>query len=177
MIEPKLSVTNIFILINIALFALCLFVPTLNYFLSLNIYFTQGLYYQPLSAMFMHGGILHLAFNMIVLYQFGNIIEQMFTRAKFIALYICGGILINLISVAVMLELYPHSNMLGASGVICMLVALYAYVSDENIKQAMLWIFLITFAPMLLGLNIAWWSHLIGAFLGFIVGFLLNKNS
>ena len=78
--QTQLSITNIFILINIALFALCLFVPVLNYFLSLNIYFTQGLYYQPLSAMFMHGGILHLAFNMIVLYQFGNIIEQMFTR-------------------------------------------------------------------------------------------------
>jgi len=175
--QTQLSITNIFILINIALFTLCLFVPVLNYFLSLNIYFTQGLYYQPLSAMFMHGGILHLAFNMIVLYQFGNVIEQMFTKMQYITFYVGGGVFINLISVAVMLELYPHSNMLGASGVICMLVAFYAYIAQENIKQAMLWIFLITFAPMLLGLNIAWWSHLIGAFLGFIVGFLLNKNS
>ena len=174
--QNQLSITNVFIIINITLFALCFFYPILNYFLSLNFYFTKGLYYQPLSAMFMHGGVLHLLFNMIVLYQFGNAIEQIVAKMQYIILYIGGGVLINIASFVVILEFYPHSNMIGASGAICMLVALYAYIAQENIKQAILWIFLITFAPMLLGLNIAWWAHLIGAFLGFGIGFILTKK-
>jgi membrane associated rhomboid family serine protease len=57
-----------------------------------------------------------------------------------------------------------------------MLIAFYAYMSQENIKTAMLWIFLISIMPLVLGLNIAWWAHLVGAILGALIAKIILKN-
>ena len=45
---------------------------------GLNPYFFEGMPWQLLSSFFMHGGIVHLAMNMAVLYQFGGILERAF---------------------------------------------------------------------------------------------------
>src|SRR5690606_7744417 len=62
--------------------------------MGLNIYFLIGeFYWQPLSSIFAHGGIAHLAMNMFVLWQFGNMIERFIGSKKFLALYFIKGIL------------------------------------------------------------------------------------
>jgi membrane associated rhomboid family serine protease len=43
------------------------------------------------SSMFMHGGILHLAGNMLFLWIFGNNVEDSMGHVKFIAFYLLGG--------------------------------------------------------------------------------------
>ena len=49
-----------------------------------------------LSSMFLHGDILHIAFNMWSLWIFGNNVEEAFGRAGYIGLYLAGGILATL---------------------------------------------------------------------------------
>lgn len=44
------------------------------------------------TSMFLHGGILHIAFNMLFLWIFGNNVEDSMGRPRFIAFYLLGGI-------------------------------------------------------------------------------------
>lgn len=48
--------------------------------------------WQLLSHMFMHGGIMHIAFNMYALYAFGTPLEQMWGKKKFLFFYISAGL-------------------------------------------------------------------------------------
>lgn len=47
--------------------------------------------WQPLTHMFMHGGITHLFFNMFALYMFGSHIENSIGQQKFLFLYFSAG--------------------------------------------------------------------------------------
>jgi membrane associated rhomboid family serine protease len=45
------------------------------------------------TSMFMHGGILHIAFNMLFLWIFGNNVEDSMGRPRFIAFYLLAGVI------------------------------------------------------------------------------------
>jgi len=47
--------------------------------------------WQPLTHMFMHGGIMHIIFNMYALWAFGSPLEQMWGRNKFLFFYFSAG--------------------------------------------------------------------------------------
>ena len=45
----------------------------------------------PFTSMFMHGGWLHIIFNMLYLWIFGDNVEHLLGRARFVAFYlVCG---------------------------------------------------------------------------------------
>jgi len=48
-------------------------------------------YLTILTSMFMHGGFLHIAFNMLFLWIFGNNVEDSMGRARFLLFYLLGG--------------------------------------------------------------------------------------
>ncbi len=48
--------------------------------------------WQPLTHMFMHGGIMHIFFNMFALVSFGSALEQQWGGKKFLFFYISCGI-------------------------------------------------------------------------------------
>lgn len=77
-----------------------------------------------LFAMFMHGGLLHIAGNMLFLWIFGNNIEDSMGRGRFLAFYLLGGLAATLAQVAV----GPDSTTptLGASGAIAAVLGGYA---------------------------------------------------
>ena len=49
-------------------------------------------YLTVFTAMFMHGGLLHLGGNMLFLWIFGNNVEDAMGRVKFVIFYLLGGI-------------------------------------------------------------------------------------
>ncbi len=49
-------------------------------------------FWQPLTHMFMHGGLTHLAFNMIGLWMFGTPLEQRWGVKKFLFFYFSAGL-------------------------------------------------------------------------------------
>lgn len=49
-------------------------------------------YWQLLSHMFMHGGVMHIFFNMFALYSFGSALEQIWGGKKFLFFYISCGL-------------------------------------------------------------------------------------
>ncbi|HPJ11147.1 MAG TPA: rhomboid family intramembrane serine protease [Flavobacterium sp.] len=48
--------------------------------------------WQLLSHMFMHGNVLHIAFNMFALYSFGSMLEHFWGAKKFLFFYISCGL-------------------------------------------------------------------------------------
>jgi membrane associated rhomboid family serine protease len=77
-----------------------------------------------LFAMFMHGGLLHIAGNMLFLWVFGNNVEDSMGRVRFVAFYLLGGIAATLLQTVV----NPDSAVpnLGASGAIAAVLGGYA---------------------------------------------------
>lgn len=49
-------------------------------------------FWQILTHMFMHGGVMHIAFNMFALYSFGSALEHMWGPKKFLFFYISCGL-------------------------------------------------------------------------------------
>ena len=48
--------------------------------------------WQIITHMFMHGGLMHIVFNMFTLYSFGPVLEQVLGQKKFIILYFAAGL-------------------------------------------------------------------------------------
>ena len=46
----------------------------------------------PFTAMFMHGGLLHLGGNMLFLWIFGNNVEDSMGPVRFVVFYVLGGL-------------------------------------------------------------------------------------
>jgi membrane associated rhomboid family serine protease len=76
------------------------------------------------TAMFMHGGLLHIAGNMLFLWIFGNNVEDSMGRPRFILFYLLGGIIATLAQTLI----HPSSTAptLGASGAIAAVLGGYA---------------------------------------------------
>lgn len=58
-------------------------------------------WWQAVSHMFMHGGLMHLVFNMYALWAFGTPLEKMWGRNKFLFFYFSAGLGAALIHTAV----------------------------------------------------------------------------
>lgn len=150
----------------------------------------------PITAMFLHGGWLHLLGNCWFLWVFGNRVEERLGLFRFALFYVICGLGAAVLQVAV----NPTSTMpmIGASGAISGVLGAYAryYPRNPIVTAVPLW-----FAPILpipafvfilvwFGLQfwngvdaifatnvaggVAWWAH-IG---GFLTGWMLcNKSS
>jgi membrane associated rhomboid family serine protease len=77
--------------------------------------FEWGEYYRFFTAMFLHAGIIHIMFNMLVLWQLGNIIEPRIGTPRFAVLYLVSGFGAGIASV-LLNDAYTVS--VGASGAI-----------------------------------------------------------
>jgi membrane associated rhomboid family serine protease len=73
-------------------------------------------YITVFTAMFMHGGLLHLGGNMLFLWIFGNNVEDSMGRFKFVLFYLLGGLAATSLQVLVNPDAAVPS--LGASGAI-----------------------------------------------------------
>lgn len=86
-----------------------------------------GGYYRMITAMFLHFGVVHLAFNMVVLWMFGRVLERDLGPARFLAAYMLSGLAG---SVAVYLFSYNTSTA-GASGAVYGLFGLLILVNRK----------------------------------------------
>ena len=168
-----MTATNIIIGITIFMYIIQISIPNGSIYMGFNIYFIEGsFWWQPLSTMFTHHGIGHLLMNMFVLYQFGNLIEEHKGKATLLSLYFIGGLLTSLLSFAYMDVFNAYANLGGASGAISVLFGYVALVDKYQRKGIFMWIMIISFAPLLIGLPVAWYAHLIGFVLGWLMGMI-----
>ena len=80
-------------------------------------------YLTLVTAMFLHGGILHLAGNMLFLWIFGTNVEDAMSRVRYVAFYLLGG----LCAIGLQIAMDPGSTVptVGASGAIAAVLGGY----------------------------------------------------
>ncbi len=172
--SKQITITNLLILANLVMYAVQNIVENGILLFGLNIFFLKyELWYQPFSSMFVHGGIAHILMNMFVLFQFGTQVEEAIGKIKFTLLYLIGGLLTSYASFAYMFFSGNFANLVGASGAICVLLGLVALKDRYNRKGIIIWVLLISFAPLLLGLPVAWYAHIIGFLIGWLLGYFI----
>ena len=90
------------LIINIIFFVGSYIAPQAQDLLALH-YFENDRFrlWQPLTHMFMHGGIGHIFFNMFALIMFGSTLEQFWGGKKFLFFYISCGLGAMLLHTAV----------------------------------------------------------------------------
>jgi membrane associated rhomboid family serine protease len=135
-----------------------------------------GDYWRLITAGFLHDGIIHLLFNMYVLYWLGNLLEPTLRTPKFVALYFASMLAGHFGA----LLLDPDKYTVGASGAVFGLLAA-AFLSDRargidpmqsGIGPTILLNLAITFFP---GLNISIGGHLGGLIGGAAAFYAMQK--
>jgi membrane associated rhomboid family serine protease len=76
------------------------------------------------TAMFMHGGLLHIIGNMLFLWIFGNNIEDSMGRGRFVIFYLAGGVAALLAQTAI--DPSSTTPTIGASGAVAAVLGGYA---------------------------------------------------
>jgi membrane associated rhomboid family serine protease len=97
-----------------------------------------------ITSMFMHGGILHIAGNMLFLWVFGNNIEDRLGRVKFLLFYVLAG-LIAVYTQAV-IDTGSTAPTIGASGAIAGVLGAYALLFPK--ARVLTLIFIIFFVTL-----------------------------
>ncbi len=105
------------------------------------------IYLTVLTAMFMHGGYLHLFGNLLYLWIFGDNIEHRFGRSAFLLLYFASGIAGTVVQIA----LAPDSIVpnLGASGAISGVMGAYLMLFPRNRVDALFFVFIVSVPAVL----------------------------
>lgn len=104
-----------------------------------------------LTAMFMHGGWLHIIGNMVFLWAFGPEIEDAMNPLRYLVFYLLGGTVAMLAQIAVS----PASTVpnLGASGAIAAVMGAFLVTYPRDRIRSILWIFIfirVTYIPAIL---------------------------
>ena len=128
------------------------------------------------SANYLHGGILHILFNMIALYQIGPLALREYGVGRFMSLYTLGGVIGFLVSYLVGVRLT-----LGASAAVCSLIGASLYYGKSRggsygqavYKHLIGWIVgIFIFGFVVAGINN--WGHGGGIVGGIILGYVLG---
>ncbi|MBN1412494.1 MAG: rhomboid family intramembrane serine protease [Spirochaetales bacterium] len=146
----------------------------------------QGFIWQLVTYMFLHGGYMHLLFNMFALFMFGIQLEKAMGSKEFLLFYLVMGILSGLSAFIVSYDGY----MLGASGAIYgVLLAFAVLFPNTRIllffvipMKAPLAVLIFAIAAIVLQLTntmpgVAHFAHLAGLIFGaiyFIIRFGIN---
>jgi membrane associated rhomboid family serine protease len=139
----------------------------------------SGEWWRIFTSAFFHLGLIHIGFNMYVLYMYGPIVERMYGPIEYTLIYLlsaAGGSILTIL-------VDPSSFAAGASGAIFGLVGLLFVVSRRH--HAVLGpqgrrmmagiggylVFLLIFTFLVPG--ISWTGHLGGLAVGAVLGFAL----
>ncbi|MDQ3646346.1 MAG: rhomboid family intramembrane serine protease [Actinomycetota bacterium] len=143
----------------------------------------EGEWWRPFTAMFLHSpySLIHIGFNMYVLYIYGPNVEQAFGAARFVAMYLIAGLVASATSFAFN-ECAAQS--VGASGAIFGLVgvlAVYLYNRRESAAMAhalrgLTTIILLNLALGFFFTGIDKWAHMGGLAAGALLGFGFDRR-
>ena len=140
---------------------------------SSSSYFDLAQPWRLITAIFLHGSLLHIGFNMWVLMDLAPTIEELYGSARFLFVFVVTGICGYILSF-----LSGHANSVGASGSLLGLVGLLLALTTgrQSIGMRMLrsqllyWLAYIAVLGILMP-GIDNYAH-VG---GFVAGFLLGK--
>jgi membrane associated rhomboid family serine protease len=133
------------------------------------------------TAMWLHGSFWHILANMITLHFFGRYLTQLVGNRKFLAVYLIGGVVGNLLFALIA---PPFATAIGASGAIFAAGGALAMMRPKT----PVYVFPIPAPIPLIGAviggfvvlsffpGIAWEAHLGGLIVGLIAGYFFRRQ-
>jgi membrane associated rhomboid family serine protease len=178
--------------VNVLVYLLQL-IPSLNLtsallyspYYSLAEYASAGAPYEPwrmITSMFAHSpsSFLHILFNMFTLWMFGQALESLLGRARFITLYFIAGLAGSLgvmyFDLALGLDFNP---VVGASGAIFGLMGAYLVILRHlggNSTSLLVLLIINVVIGFLPGSNLAWQAHVGGLIGGALAGLIYTRT-
>lgn len=188
---------SIFTSPSMAIIALC----TLSFFLEvvpgIGYIYIDAFQFDPnylvtrpwtlVTYIFLHTGLLHLLFNMLVLYFFGTALEKRVGNRQLLAIFFTAGILSAIGYTFLSRPIFNISPvpMVGASGAIYGVFAaltmlepdirVYVYFVPMKLKYALVLFALLDFLMVNSSDMIAHTAHLSGLFVGLYMGLRIKK--
>ncbi len=139
----------------------------------------DGEWWRIFTSAFVHLGLIHIGFNMYVLYLYGSVVERMYGPIEYAAIYLlcaAGGSVLTIL-------LDPGQSAAGASGAIFGIIGLLFVVSRRHhavlgretramiggVGSYLVFLLIFTFVVP----RISWTGHIGGLLIGAVLGFLL----
>lgn len=137
----------------------------------------MGEWWRFITPIFLHGGILHIAFNTWVMLDIGPAVEEIYGSHKFLVLYVVTGAAGFVLSYF----WHPYAISVGASGSLCGLIgAMIAYghrnrtrLGDSVKSMYLRWaIYILVFGLLVSGIDNA--AHIGGLAAGVLFGLVVD---
>jgi rhomboid protease GluP len=127
-------------------------------------------WYRLITAMFLHGGLIHIGFNMMVLLDIGPVVEELYGSARYLFIYALTGIT----GFALSMLFHPA---VGASGALMGLIGILIAVTGKrsSIESRALRSRLISWALSVFLIGFFIHADNIAHFGGLATGFILGK--
>lgn len=105
----------------------------LIYFLGMTpkVFWTKYALWQPVTYIFLHGGLLHLLFNMLALWMFGGTLESIWGTNRFLKYFFLTGIGAGVSNCILTPDLAVP--IIGASGAVYGLLAAYGIIFPNTL--------------------------------------------
>lgn len=119
-------VTYLLIALNVILYVIPVLTNSydtiINNFCVYGPLIKAGQYYRIITGAFLHGGILHLAFNCYALYVIGSQLESYLGKVRYLIIYLFSAVTASLFSI-----IFNSNPSIGASGAIFGLMGALVY--------------------------------------------------
>lgn len=128
----------------------------------------QGQIWRLFTPIFLHGSILHIAFNMYALFYFGRMIERHYGRIRYVGLFILSGFAGNVISFmfSPYQSLGSSTSIFGLLGAVGVLIYQNRSIFGPIARQALSQLVIIAVINLIIGLtpssSIDNWGHIGG---------------
>lgn len=145
-------------------------------------YTLSGQWWRLFTYMFLHGGLMHIAFNMWCLWDLGMLAESLYGRWTFTAIYLITGIGAGVASIGwnpMVLSVGASGAIFGVAGALAASFYLGEFSIPRSAIQGTLWsliffiVFNVAFGAMFAGVDNA--AHAGGLVTGLILGALIAK--
>jgi rhomboid protease GluP len=128
-------------------------------------------WWRVVTAMFLHGGLLHIGFNMMALMQLGPPIEELYGSARYLFIYVLTGAFGFLVSAGFgNLSLGASGALLGLVGVMLALTTKRGGTQMRELRSRLISSIVILFAIGFMGMGIDNYAHGAGLAAGFVLG-------
>jgi len=133
--------------------------------------YVQHQWYRLITAMFLHGGLIHIGFNMMSLMQLGPALEELYGSARYFFLYIATGAFGFLAS-----SFIGHYSLGASGGLLGLVGAMLAITSKRGgsymreLRSRLISSVVILFVLGFMGMGIDNWAHGGGLASGFVLG-------
>ncbi|MGH9435591.1 MAG: rhomboid family intramembrane serine protease, partial [Terriglobia bacterium] len=138
-----------------------------------------GQWWRLVTAIFLHAGLIHIGFNLWVLFDIGPMVEDLFCSSKYVVLYLVTGVFGYMVS----LGWSPGGISIGASGAIMGLIGVligasyHLGASGKDLRrQLWRWVIYIAIFGLLPMFSVDNAAHFGGFISGLVLGYLVSTG-